>query len=98
MIWGNCAMGSPARDTAPSSTVSMAMTIATMGRRMKNAEITVCSLVTIGRGCRGCAGSGGGRRGPSRRGWHQLGDDRRTVADLLDAVDDHLVADVDPRR
>ncbi len=40
MICGNCAMGSPTSDTAPSRIVTIAMTIATMGRRMKKAEIT----------------------------------------------------------
>ena len=44
MICGNCAMGSPSSDTAPISTVTIAMTIATMGRRMKNAEITSAPL------------------------------------------------------
>src|ERR1700729_4234159 len=34
-IWGNCAIGRPSSDTMPSSTVMMAMTIATIGRRMK---------------------------------------------------------------
>ena len=40
MIWGNCAIGSPTSVTAPMRTVTMAMTIATMGLRMKKAEIT----------------------------------------------------------
>ncbi len=35
MIDGNCAMGRPAADTSPSTTVMMAMTMATMGRSTK---------------------------------------------------------------
>src|SRR5271155_5536709 len=34
-ICGNCAIGSPSSDTMPRITVKMAMTIATIGRRMK---------------------------------------------------------------
>src|SRR5580704_7254088 len=37
-ICGNCAMGRLRSDTIPMSTVRMAMTIATVGRRTKNAE------------------------------------------------------------
>ena len=51
MICGNCAMGSPTSDTAPRSTVRIAMTIATMGRRMKNAEITALLLSVRLDGC-----------------------------------------------
>ena len=42
-------MGSPSSDTAPISTVTIAMTIATIGRRMKNAEITSAPLGLGGR-------------------------------------------------
>ena len=38
-IWGNCAIGSPRRDTTPTSTVMIAMTIATIGRRTKKADM-----------------------------------------------------------
>src|SRR2546426_385561 len=38
-ISGNCATGSPAIATKPPITVTIAMTIATMGRLMKNFEI-----------------------------------------------------------
>src|ERR1700722_19097057 len=37
-IWGNWAMGRPSSETTPMSTVRIAMTIATMGRRMKKAD------------------------------------------------------------
>src|SRR5260221_12870075 len=38
-ICGNCAMGNPRSDTMPTRTVMIAITIATMGRRMKNEDI-----------------------------------------------------------
>src|ERR1700679_2344478 len=82
MICGNCAIGSPTSDTAPISTVRMAITIATIGRRMKKAEITSSSSMALRRGV------GGGRL---------RGDDRRAVADLLNAVDHHPVARLDAR-
>src|SRR5580658_6632054 len=37
-ICGNCAIGRPSSDTTPSRTVRMAMTIATIGRRMKKLD------------------------------------------------------------
>jgi hypothetical protein len=39
MIFANCAMGSLAMVIAPTSTVRIAMTIATIGRLMKNFDI-----------------------------------------------------------
>src|SRR5262249_40961302 len=38
-IWGNCASGNPRIEIKPARTVMMAMTIATIGRRMKKFEI-----------------------------------------------------------
>src|SRR4051812_43508450 len=81
MICGDWAMGSPSSVTAPISTVTIAMTIATMGRRMKNAEITSAPL-------------GLGRRARRRRARgraHRLRDHDSAVADLLHALDDDLV-------
>src|SRR4051812_18357923 len=40
-MFGNCANGKPSNETMPTSTVTMAMTIATIGRRMKKAAISV---------------------------------------------------------
>src|SRR6185295_10964459 len=40
-MFGNCATGKPRSETMPPSTVTIAITIATMGRRMKKAAISV---------------------------------------------------------
>src|SRR6476620_10495548 len=40
-IWGNCATGRPRSATIPPRTVTMAMTIATIGRRMKKRDMSV---------------------------------------------------------
>src|SRR5580704_14380601 len=82
MICGNWAMGSPSSETAPMSTVRMAITIATIGRRMKKEEITGASS----------ARSAARRRGPVRLGRRGLRHDQRAVADLLHAFDDHALA------
>src|SRR4051794_39853535 len=39
-MFGNCATGSPRSETAPTITVTIAITIATIGRRMKNADMS----------------------------------------------------------
>src|ERR1700742_3290319 len=87
-ICGNCAMGSPTSETTPMSTVMMAMTIATMGRRTKNADIerplSVLRRRRVGRLRR--------RRGRRRRGGRRLRVDHRAVADLLHAFHDHAIA------
>src|SRR3954463_16758729 len=41
MMSGNCAIGSPCLDTSPASTVTMAMTMATIGRLMKKRDMDV---------------------------------------------------------
>ena len=41
---GNCATGSPAMVTAPTITIRIEITIATMGRLMKNLDMAVTSL------------------------------------------------------
>src|SRR5450432_2804489 len=76
---GKRAAGSPASATTPAITVTMAMTIATMGRRMKKADMDGLPLSRpslLGDGRRG----GSGR---SRLGLHQ-----RPVGDLLQPFDD----------
>src|ERR1700730_4595011 len=52
MSCGNCAMGRPSSDTTPSRTVTMAMTIDTMGLRMKKEDIAL----VLRRGGRGGQG------------------------------------------
>src|SRR5580704_11445067 len=47
-ICGNCAMGRPSRDTTPSRMVRIAMTIATIGRRMKKLDTRVPSQFLAG--------------------------------------------------
>src|SRR5580658_4962415 len=44
-IFGNWAIGRAAMDTAPTITVRIAMTMATMGRLMKNCDISFCSCL-----------------------------------------------------
>src|SRR6185437_14307972 len=39
MMSGNCAIGSPSMATTPTSTIRMAITMATMGRLMKNFDM-----------------------------------------------------------
>src|SRR5580698_905196 len=83
MICGNCAMGSPSSETAPMSTVKIAITIATMGRRMKNEEIMFSPSARPG--ARNRRGTGD----LDRRGLrHHQG----AVADLLEAFDHHPFA------
>src|SRR5580692_11717647 len=82
MICGNCAMGSPSSETAPMSTVRMAITIATMGRRMKKEEITRVPS----------ARSAARHRGAGRLDRRRLRHHQRAVADLLHALDDHALA------
>src|SRR5262249_45415334 len=89
MICGNWAMGRPSSVTEPSSTATVARTIATMGRRMKNAEIMSAPL-GLGRRARD-------RRRIRRRG-HRLRDHDRAVGDLLHALDDDLIFLVHARR
>src|SRR5437867_9388476 len=49
MISGNCAIGSACMATRPLSTVTMAMTIATMGRPTKNRDMmAMSSLRAVG--------------------------------------------------
>src|SRR6266446_1052686 len=71
---GNCATGSPPSATRPAMTVTMAMTIATIGRPMKNRDMPLFPR---------------GRRGRRRRGFRgrlRVDDDARL--DLLDSLDD----------
>src|SRR3569832_1274553 len=82
MIEGNCAMGSPSNDTAPISTVRMAITIATMGRRTKNAELTSLPRLPSLRASHGRRAGGGGRQ--------RLRHHRDAVADLLHPLGHHL--------
>src|SRR5258708_26163266 len=62
MICGNCAIGSPVIATTPSSTVRMAMTIATMGRSMKKRAIALLPRRRGWRRRRGGVAGGRGRR------------------------------------
>src|SRR5580693_9333253 len=80
-ICGNCAIGSPRSDTTPMSTVRIAMTIATMGRRTKNADIIGAPSSVPARRARRRRWRDGGS-GLRRR----LGDDERAVGHLLNAV------------
>src|SRR4051794_33239162 len=50
MISGNCAIGSAWIDTSPATTVTMAMTMATIGRPMKKRDTSVPSAGGKGRG------------------------------------------------
>src|SRR6187401_2311674 len=64
-MFGNCATGSDRSDTRPPRTVTIAMTIATIGRRMKNAAMSVASPPVGVRRVRpgGDLGAFGGRAG-----------------------------------
>src|SRR5579872_1847679 len=92
-IWGNCAIGSPRRATAPTRTVMIAMTIATIGRLMKNADTVGPPLSSVPR-------RGGGRRrgargpgcGRPRRFRRRLRHDGCAVGHLLHAFDDDAIA------
>src|SRR5262245_25677994 len=81
---GNCAMGRRRIEITPPSMMIIAMTHAKTGRSMKNLDIVYLlggpKLVRRG----GC-----GRRRSGRRLRRNL--DRRTRADALQVVDDHLV-------
>src|SRR5580692_8077483 len=88
-ICGNCAIGSPRSATAPMSTVMIAMTIATMGRRMKKADMVDSSpLVSSSVFHAGRAR----RRARSVLGGHGFRIDERAFGDFLDALDDDAVA------
>src|SRR5471030_774156 len=76
-ILGNCATGSPRRQTRPTITVRTAMTIATIGRLMKNFDMA------------GAGGDLGGGRGSD--GLVGLGDDERPLPDLGEPVNDDAV-------
>src|SRR5687767_14201169 len=71
---------------APSMTVRIAITIATMGRRMKKFATTSAPRVRLGH-------RRGGRRRRLRFGLHL-----HPGPDLLDAVDDHSLSGLHPRR
>ena len=78
---GNWAMGSPVMATTPMITIRMAITMATIGRLMKNLDMPGLLLLALGgggrRGCRLCfAFRGGLRRGDPDPG-----------LDLLDPLD-----------
>jgi hypothetical protein len=57
-ICGNCAIGRPISAISPSNTVMIAITIATIGRLMKNADIARYPLLLSGAASGGGAGSG----------------------------------------
>src|SRR6202000_2816983 len=70
---GNCAVGSVSMETTPSSTVRIAITMATIGRRMKNFESIVRYLaaeVMVLEG--GEAGAGCGSMGTRARSFCKL--------------------------
>src|SRR4051794_9636898 len=88
-ICGNCAIGSPSSETTPMMTVTIAMTIATMGRRMKNADMAASALRSVlrspaalraGRALRG-RGRRSGRLGDVRDGGAAGGGARGGAAD-----------------
>ena len=78
---GYCEVGSVNMDTMPMITVRMAMTMATMGRRMKNLDMV--------HGLRLSRRGGSGSRGGLVRG------DRSAVSQLLQVVGDHQGAGLD---
>ena len=43
-MFGNCAVGNPNIATIPAITIRMAMTMATIGRLMKNVDMVSCPL------------------------------------------------------
>src|SRR5687768_11024463 len=49
-MFGNCAIGSACIDTSPARTVTIAMTMATIGRRTKNAAMTYRASAGLGCG------------------------------------------------
>src|SRR5258706_8798574 len=84
MMSGNCAMGRDCIDTSPASTVTMAMTIATIGLLMKKRDMW--RWPSVGRGL----GTGGSRR--PRFGVHD-----RSVP-YLRAFDDDVLVGLDSLR
>src|SRR5215813_1019103 len=81
-ISGNCATGSRNTITAPPSTKKMAMTIATIGRSMKNLDMVRLSLP--------------GRRGRGRGRCVGLGTHDDPVFDLLEALRHDAFARLEP--
>src|SRR5581483_8705391 len=84
---GNCCVGSSSTATAPAMVMRMAMTMATIGRLMKNFDMSVAP------GCRlRCRGSPrlGNHRNASRL--HQLRRRRRELLHLLHSFYDHALA------
>src|SRR5512139_465502 len=73
---GYCAIGRPDIATSPRITVTMEMTIATIGRLTKKRAMVLLRL------SRRTGGAGDGRR----RGGHRLGAHRRALPDLLQAL------------
>src|SRR5512139_4079395 len=87
---GNWAMGSPVMATRPTIVIRMAMTMATIGRLMKNLDMPDLLLPALGgggrRGCRFCFPFRGGlRRGDPDPG-----------LDLLDPLDHDRLAGFQP--
>src|SRR5205823_7191043 len=101
---GYCSKLSLRSEYVPSSTVRMAMTIATIGRRMKNpAMVRLASALGLRRGRR-CWGRRRRRRGRLSRRRHsvggrpELGLHHDPGPHLLEALDDHALAGLEPGR
>src|SRR5512139_4349975 len=98
MLW-NWAMGSPVMATRPTIVIRMAMTIATIGRLMKNLDMPDLLLLALGGGgrrrCRLCfAFRGGLRRGDPDPGLDLLDPlDHDPLAGFQSLVDDPQGAD-----
>src|SRR5512134_4029209 len=91
---GNWATGSPVMATMPTMTMRMAITIATIGRLMKNRAMPDLPLLALGGG-----GRRGGRRGRRRRGAFRSGlrrGDPDAGLDFLDPLDHDPLAGFHP--
>src|SRR5690349_13241469 len=81
--FGNCATGNPARVTRPTMTVMMEITMATIGRSMKNFDIRLIPRFR-------CARIDGHRRDKIGGG------NEGSFADFLEAFDDQALSGLKP--
>src|SRR5579871_2726489 len=84
---GNCCVGSSRMATAPAMVIRMAMTMATIGRLMKNFDMSVAPGCPLR--CRGSPWPGNYR---NASGLHQFRRGRREHLHLLDALDHDALA------
>src|SRR5579871_3354113 len=84
---GNCCVGSSRMATAPAMVIRMAMTMATIGRLMKNFDMSVAPGCPLR--CRGSPWPGNYR---NASGLHQFRRGRRDYLQLLDTLDHYALA------